>query len=178
MNGASAALLRVATFLRFSRVLLALLVLAPARAEAQQLVGGGEAALATGLAGGGGGETTIERARTRLRSGAEFWVDEFPKDIFNVSLLAELEPHSSFGMDLRYVRRVGDKLTVNVGAVGFIYPESLLGPTCGARYELGLTKGVRGLIGAEVDVFAIGTDLPPDSVVWQVLLEVGDHVDL
>jgi hypothetical protein len=171
MKGFSLGVVRVVT-------LTLVFVVAPVRADAQQLVVGGEAALASGLAGGGSGATMIERARTRLRIGAEFWVDEFPKDIFNVSLLAELEPHSSFGMDLRYVRRVGEKLTLNVGAVGFIYPESLLGPTCGARYYIPLKKSVVAVVGTEVDVFAIGTDLPPESVVWQVLLEVGVHVDL
>ena len=147
-------------------------------AAAQQYVLGGSATLASGIAGGGPDSAALERARTRLRVAIDFRVDEFPKDILAVGMLAELEPHSSFGIDLRYVRRLSPKLDVNAGGLAFFYPESLIGPTCGLNYHFVLSPTVDVVVGPELDVFIIGTDLPGNSVVWQGLLQAGIHVDL
>lgn len=147
-------------------------------AQAQQYLLGGSAQLASGMMGGGPGAAIAERARTRLRIGVDFRVDEFPKDILAVGMVAELEPHTSFGVDLRYLRRLSPKLEVNVGGIGFIYPESLIGPTAGMNYHIVLSKTFDITLGPEINVFVIGTDLPSNSVVWQALFQAGIHVDL
>jgi hypothetical protein len=147
-------------------------------AAAQQYLLGGTAELGSGLVGGGSGSAIIERARTRLRLALDLRVDEFPKDIFAIGMVAEIEPHSSFGIDLRYLRKVSAKVDVNAGAVGFIYPQSLVGPSAGLDYHLKLSEGLDVVIGPELDVFIIGTDLPSNSVLWQALLQAGIHVDL
>jgi hypothetical protein len=146
-------------------------------ADAQQYLIGGSAGLASGIAGGGGATSVLERARTRLRLAIDLRVDEFPKDIFVIGMVAELEPHTSFGLDLRYMRSVSKKIDLNIGAIGFIYPESLIGPVAGLDYHLLLGK-IDLVAGPEFNVFIIGTDLPSNSVVWQALLQVGIHVGL
>jgi hypothetical protein len=146
--------------------------------EAQQWVVGTSAELASGLAGGGSDGVVMERARTRLRIGADLRVDEFPKDIFGVSVIAELEPRASFGIDLRYMRRISPRIDIGAGAVGLIFPESLVGPSCAMRVHFALSHALDLVVGPEVDVFVIGTDLPSDTVVWQALLQVGVHIDL
>jgi hypothetical protein len=147
-------------------------------AGAQQYLLGGSAQLASGMMGGGPGAAIAERARTRLRLAADLRVDEFPKDIVAVGIVAELEPHTSFGVDLRYLRRLSPKLTVNVGGIAFIYPESLIGPTAGADYHIVLSPTFDITLGPELNVFVIGTDLPSNSVIWQALFQAGIHVDL
>ncbi len=163
---------------RLTAVALAgVLALLPASASAQQWLLGGSAQLGSGIQAGGGGALQLERARTTLRLGADARVDEFPKDRFGVALVVELEPHTSLGFDVKYMRQVG-AIDLSIGGVGFIYPQSLVGPACGADYHLHLSKTMDLLVGPRIDVFAIGSDLPSGSVVWQVLLQVGIHVDL
>ena len=152
-------------------------VFAP-RAHAQQYILGGSAGLATGIAGGGGENSVLERARTRIRLAVDLRVDEFPKDIFAIAMVAELEPHASVGLDLRYLRMLSKKIEVNAGAIGFLYPASLIGPVAGANYHLPIGTTGNLVVGPEFNVFVIGTDLPSNSVIWQALLQVGFHVDL
>ena len=153
-------------------------LLAARSASAQQYVLGGSAELASGLAGGGPNGGVLERARTRLRLAVDFRVDEFPKDIVAVGILAELEPHASFGLDVRYVRSLSRKIDVNAGGIGIFFPESLIGPSCGLHYHLTLSRTVDLVVGPEIDVFVVGSDLLNNSIVWQGLLQAGVHVDL
>ncbi len=147
-------------------------------AGAQQWVVGANADIASGISGGGPENPVLERARTRLRLGADLRVDEFPKDIYSIAMVAEVEPHASLGLDLRYNRQLSPRIVVDVGAIGLIFPESLVGPVAGLRYGIPMSPKMRLTIGPEVNVFVIGTDLPSDSVVWQILLDVGVHLDL
>ncbi len=163
----------------FSALAVAAAVLAtPATSLAQQFNLGGSATLASGLAGGGAGKILLERARTRLTAGVDFSVDEFPKDVFFVGGVAEIEPHASFGLDGAYRRRVTPKLEVEAGGIGILFPESLIGPKVGSTYRIVLSRSLTLLAGAELDAFVVGSDLPGNSVVWEILLKVGVHVDL
>ena len=171
MKGFSLGVVRVVT-------LTLVFVVAPVRADAQQLVVGGEAALAAGLAGGGSGATMIERARTRLRIGAEFWVDEFPKDIYGLGLILDIEPRASFGLDVRYMRRLGPKFEVSVGAIGYLMPATLIGPYASLSYRIPLSPVAAVTVGPELNIYVLGSDLPDGTVVWQGLLQVGIHADL
>jgi hypothetical protein len=163
---------------RSALVLTAMMLASPRTASAQQYLVGASGQIASGAVGGGPNAEVLERARTRLRIAVDFRVDEFPKDILAIGMVAELEPHTSFGVDLRYLRRLSPKVVVNVGAVGFVYPESLIGPAAGLDYRLILTRSFDVTLGPEFNFFIIGTDLPSSTVIWQALFQAGIHVDL
>jgi hypothetical protein len=155
-----------------------LAVSSPGTAAAQQYLLGSSGELATGLEGGGGGETAMHLARLRLRLGLDLRVDEFPADIYSVGLLLEVVPHSAFGIDARYMRRLGTRFEVNVGGIAFVAPESLIGPSVGFKYRFSLSPATQITVGPEANVFVIGSDLPDGTIVWQALIQAGFHADL
>jgi hypothetical protein len=150
----------------------------PRTAAAQQYLLGASGELAGGLEGGGGDETATYLARVRLRLALDLRVDEFPADIYSVGLLLEVEPHSAFGIDARYMRRLGQRFEVNVGGIAFVAPQSLIGPSAGFKYRVSLSPTTQITVGPEVNVFVIGSDLPDGTIVWQALLQAGFHADL
>ena len=113
-----------------------------------------------------------------VRAGAEGWVDEFPSDALAVALLVEVEPSAAVGADVRYVRKVGGRLGLWAGAVGFVAPESMLGAEVGATYEIPLSKKNTFAVGPTVPVYFLGSDLPTGTVLWQALLQAGFRVGL
>jgi hypothetical protein len=144
-------------------------------ASAQEYLFGGEAQIANGVV--GGTDASPMRARTRLRLGADLRIDEFPKDIFAVGALIELEPRAAFGVDLRYLFEVGTHWVLNVGCVGFLAPETLIGPAVGVDYRIPFSH-VSLVVGPEINAFVLGSDLPDGTIVWQALLQVGIHASL
>ncbi len=148
-------------------------------ARAQQLAIAGAADLATGIEGGGRGPASgVRRARTLIRAGAEAYVDESPKNRVGAALLLELEPHTAAGADLRYIRMLSDRFTLQLGGVAMLAPSTLVGATVGADYRFPLSPTVALTASPTVQVYFLGTDLPDGSVIWQGLLHVGVHVDL
>jgi hypothetical protein len=145
-------------------------------AAAQEYLLGASGQIATGVVDGSRSAMTL--ARTRLRLGLDLRIDEFPKDVIAAGILAEIEPHASFGVDLRYVREVGPKFSLNIGAVGFLAPETLIGPAVGLDYKIRLTTAVAITVGPEFNVFVLGSDLPDGTIIWQALLQVGIHANL
>src|SRR4051812_33586172 len=111
-----------------------------APAEAQSYVFGAAAQVASGVDGGGGARGHLLRARTRLRFGVDAHVDEFPQDIFAAGLLIELEPRSSFGLDVRYMHALGKRFVVDVGAIGYVVPATILGPSVSLEARLPLSQ--------------------------------------
>jgi hypothetical protein len=158
-------------------LLLTAIILVPRGASAQQYLIGASGEVASGVE-GGTALKGFQVARTRLRLGVDARVDEFPLDIFGVGLLAEIEPHASFGIDARYIRRVGNKFELNVGAIAYVAPSTLLGPSAGFKYRLLLSPSTAFTVGPEVNVFVLGSDLPDGTIIWQGLLQVGIHADL
>ena len=150
----------------------------PRLAAAQQYLFAANAELASGVEGGGGGAQSPKLTRTRLRVGAEARVDEFPKDILGVGLLVDFGTHSSFGFDARYVRPLGEKWKINAGAIAFVAPQTLLAPSFGLAYRFRLSAGTALIVGPEVNVFILGSDLPSGTIFWQGLLQVGIDADL
>jgi hypothetical protein len=147
-------------------------------ARAQELGLAGVADVATGLAGGGRGHAAgVRRARTLIRAGAEAWVNESPKDRLGAMLLLELEPHTAAGVDLRYVRLLTDRFTLQLGGVAMFVPSTLVGATVAADYRLPIKPTVALTATPSIQVFFLGNDLPSDTVLWQGLLHVGVHVD-
>jgi hypothetical protein len=130
--------------------------------------------VATGVESGGAG---VRRARSRLRLGVELRVDERPSDAFIVACLVDVEPKSSVGFDLRYGRLVGPFL-LTAGPIGYVAPQSLLGGAGAATARVSWSSHLALEVGPEVTAFALGTDLPDGSVLWQALLKGGLRVDL
>ena len=155
----------------------ALLFLAPA-AHAQRWVTGGIMQLSSGVEGGGGRATSMERAQTRARIGADLYVDERPEDIFGAAVLIAFEPRTAFGIDARYTRVVAQKLAFSGGAMAYLQPGSLVGPVAAAEYRYPLGQNFIFTMGPEVNVFVFGTDLPDRTILWQALLQFGVRVAL
>lgn len=155
----------------------AVLGAAGGEARAQQFLIGGDASATSGIE-GGGALGNLYRTRTRLRIGADLRIDESPDDIFEFAALAEIEPKSGFGADVRYARMAGEHFVVDVGLLGILAPSSLYGACAGLTYRMPLSKKVQLTIGPEGDFYFLGADLPDGTVIWQVRLGGGLRVDL
>lgn len=155
----------------------AMLLFAPA-AHAQKWVMSGITQLSGGVEGGGGRQSSMERAQTRARIGADLFVDERPEDVFGGSVLIGLEPRTAFGLDFRYTRVVDQKFAFSGGAIGYLQPGSLIGPVAAAEYRMPMSKNFIMTMGPEANVFVLGTDLPDKTVLWQALFQVGFRVSL
>lgn len=156
---------------------LALALTAPA-ASAQKWVPSGVMQMSSGLEGGGGRATSMERAQTRMRVGADLLVDERPEDIFGAAALIAFEPRTAFGADFRYTRVVAQKLAFSAGGIVYFQPRSLVGPVASAEYRVPLGKSFTFTAGPEANCFVVGTDLPDHTVIWQALFQVGMRVSL
>ena len=105
-------------------------------------------------------------------------IDESPEDIFEFAMLAEIEPQSGFGGDIRYARMVGEHFVVDAGVMGILVPSSLYGVCAGLTYRLSITKSSQVTFGPEADFFFLGTDLPDNVMLWQMRFQAGFRVDL
>lgn len=151
-------------------------LLATPRIYAQKYVATGVAETSSGVEGGGGYQQAMGRARTRMRIGAELYVDENPVDVLSTAFLLDIEPRSAFGADARYTRVVNNKYAFGVGAIGYIQPATLVGPVGAAEYRHTINKTFVLAAGPEANIFVLGGDLPDKTVVWQALFKVGIHV--
>jgi hypothetical protein len=146
-------------------------------ASAQQYLIGGTAAASSGIE-SGGAQGGLRRTRTRLRIGGDLRIDESPDDILEFAGIAEVEPKSGFGADVRYARAAGEHFVVDAGLIGIIAPASLYGACVGLTYRFALSKRSQITAGPEGDFFFLGSDLPDGTVLWQVRLQAGLRVDL
>ncbi len=146
------------------------------RASAQELQLGSSGSLSSGFE--AGGPLALRLARTRLRLGVDARLDESPEDIFEFGALAEVEPHSAFGLDARYARLVGEHFMLDGGVLGMLAPASLYGVGAGLTYRLPISKVAQVTFGPEADFFFLGTDLPAGTVIWQFRFQGGFRVDL
>jgi len=147
-------------------------------ASAQSWVPAATTEAASGVEGGGGRTTGLGRAQTRMRLGAELYVDESPADVFGGAVLVGIEPRASFGIDGRYTRIVRERFAFSGGAMVYLQPGSLAGPLAAAEYRYPLGKSFVLTLGPEVDVFVLGSDLPDRTVLWQALFHAGFRVAL
>jgi hypothetical protein len=145
---------------------------------AQQYLIGGDAAVSSGIEGGGAQAGAMGLTRTRLRLGGDLRIDESADDIFEFAALAEIMPRSGFGADARYARAVGAHFVVDAGVLGILAPSSLYGVCAGLTYRLPIFKRMQITAGPEADFFFLGSDLPDGTVIWQVRLQGGLRVDL
>ena len=146
-------------------------------ANAQQYLIGGSVAASSGVE-GGGAQNALARTRTRLRIGGDLRIDESPDDILEFAAIAEIEPRSGFGADVRYARAAGDRFVVDVGLLGIVAPASLYGVCASFNYRLPISKRAQVTVGPEADFFFLGSDLPDGTVLWELRLQGGLRVDL
>lgn len=144
-------------------------------ASAQEYLPAASGHVASGLEGAGRG---FQRARTRIRLALELRIDEAPKDAFVGAVIADIEPHAAFGAELRYMRMLSTNIAVSGGAIGYFVPATLFGPSAGFEVRLPVGTKAQFVLGPEVAVFPLGSDLPDGSVIWQALLQGGFRVDL
>jgi len=149
-----------------------------ASASAQEYKVGAYAGLSTGVEGGGTGSFGVRRARTALRFGGDASVDEFPKDIFGVYGVVEVEPHASFGAEARYMHLLTPLNVLHIGGIGVLAPSTLFGANAGFDHRFALGKSVALEVGPTFQVFFLGGDLPDNSVIFEGLLQVGIHANL
>lgn len=149
----------------------------PSTVSAQQYLIGGGLQVASGTE-GGGANGGMSRARTRLRLGGDLRIDERPDDILEFAALAELEPKAGFGADVRYARAAGDHFIVDAGVLAILAPSSLYGVCASLAYRLPISKHTMIVAGPEADFYFLGTDLPDNTVIWEIRLQGGLRVDL
>ena len=147
-------------------------------AVAQRYVPAATFNVASGMQGGGGREVSLLRAPTRFRLGAELHIDEDPTNGLGVAVLLDLEPRARVGADLRYVRTFSKSFAITAGAIGYITPGTMIGPTASLEVRHPIGKALWLTAGPEVNVFVVGIDIPDRTVVWQTLLHLGLRVDL
>lgn len=148
-------------------------------AEAQKYMYHAAFGMSSGIEAGEQGATAgARRARTTMRLGADIRIDESPRDILGVGALVEVEPRSALGVDGVYQRRVGTKLLVGGGAIGFLAPSTLFGVTLSSSYQVPVSSGTCVVVGPVVNGFFLGRDLPDETIVWQALVRAGVVVDL
>lgn len=150
-------------------------LLASRAAKAQQYLPAASVQAASGIEGGGIG---FQRSRTRLRVGVELRVDEAPESALVASGIFDIEPRTAFGADLRYVRTLSPLVAVSAGGIGYFVPALLFGPCAGVEIRIPVLKKTYLSVGPELAVFALGSDLPDRTVVWQALFQAGFRVDL
>lgn len=143
-------------------------------AHAQEYLPAASAHVATGVEGAGGG---LRRARTRLRLGLELRIDEAPDDALALAGLVDVEPRAAFGAELRYMRSLSSLVAIGAGPIAYFAPGTLLGASAGVEVRPRIGKKTFLLAGPEATVFAFGSDLPNNTVLWQALMQVGVRAD-
>ena len=150
-------------------------------AHAQQALIGGSIGAASGLEIGDGGErtTTWRLARTRAAASVDWRNTEDRRTIYLGQLFAEIEPQTSFGIELRVGRSFGQSFEGYLGGSATLAPSTLFGPVVAGRYYPFGTTGEWALfVEPSLSVLPFGTDLPSSKAIVWSLLTVGARVDL
>lgn len=150
----------------------------PLVANAQKYVAAGTFEASNGMEGGGGKESSLVRAPTRLRAGADLHVDEDPENVIGFAGIVDIEPRTKFGADIRYIRVVNEHFALSGGAVGYITPGTMVGPACSLEYRHPFASKLQLTAGPDLNVFVVGIDVPDKTVIWQAMLHLGLRVDL
>jgi len=145
------------------------------RAHAQKLLMGADLSLGRGIERSDLlGDQLFRRMRTRLTAGIDGRIDEDRSQGMAVLGFAEIEPHVSFGGELRYLRWLSRGVVVFAGGTGVIAPHTLAGFDVGAQFHIPLDKETTSLyIEPSFAALPLGTDLPGDNVLLWGLLNVG-----
>jgi hypothetical protein len=155
-----------------------MLLALPAHAEKTMI--DSELAVGSGAEGGdvGTAQTAWRLARVRLIAGAEFRYDEAVHEGLAVRGFSELEGRTTLGCEVQFRHYVSDWFGVNAGITGLIAPETLVGPSVGARLIFPFGKRVGIFIEPSFAALPLGSDLPKGSVLIWALLAGGVRVSL
>ena len=162
----------------WATVLGALLFTSPA--SSQKLLVGGGVGLGTGLERSDDlPEGLFRRARTRIVVPLDFRIDEAMTDGIGVVGVFEIEPRTSFGADLRYMRWVSSWFIPFAGVSAIVAPKALLGVNVGVDLRLPFGRsGLALFVEPSLSAMALGSDLPEDRVLVWALIAAGIHVGL
>ena len=139
---------------------------------------GADIGAATGMEAGddGTGQTAFRRARTRLRASV-MWQTEEGSSGMSAIAFVEVEPHTSFGSELRYTYAFSRRFEAFGGATGTFVPHILFGGVAGGTFMFG--KGdMRLFVEPSLSALPFGTDLPTSGVLLWGLLSIGVRGDL
>jgi hypothetical protein len=156
----------------------AMLLALPARAENTMI--DSELAVGSGVEGGdvGTAETAWRLARVRLTAGAEIRYDEAVHEGLGIRGFSELEGRVTLGAEVQFRHWVSNWFGVHAGITGLIAPQTLVGPSVGARLVFPFGKRVGLFVEPSFAALPIGSDLPPGSVLIWGLLSGGVRVSL
>lgn len=159
----------------------AAMMLAARSARADEPVLGGQVSLGTGIEGGEAGDnsgTLLRRARTRLAAAVDVRSSADRAQAFMVVGFAEVEPHTSFGGELRYLRALGARFDGFLGVTGTLAPHVLYGADVGARFHVPIGRTMSAFFEPSFSVIPFGTDLPSDKPIFWTLFSFGVRADL
>jgi hypothetical protein len=145
--------------------------------HAQSYQPGGFVEIATGFAGGGPKPILFDRARTTLHFGGDLRTDPTSMDGVSAGAIVEIEPHASFGATLHYLRWVTPHIWLGIGAEAILAPNTLVGVSALANFEIPFDNKFGLLFGPQFVVFFGGSDLPSQDPIWQLMLRGGIRVN-
>jgi len=137
-------------------------------------------ALGSGFQGGDPGTGTVAwaRARTRIMAGVDLRNDEFITDGMGFYGFTEIERRATFGGEARYERWLTPTIGFHIGLIGTIAPETMFGPSAGARLGFPLGKRVTLFLEPGFAVFPVGSDLPRGNIILWAIVNGGIGVAL
>ncbi len=155
----------------------ALVSLATSTAASAQVMGA-DIGAASGMEAGddGTGTTAFRRARTRLRASV-LWQTEEGNSGMSAIAFVEIEPHTSFGNEIRYTYAFSRRMEAFGGATGTWVPHILIGGVAGATFLFGKSE-MRLFVEPSISALPFGTDLPTSGVLMWGLLSVGVRGDI
>ena len=159
-------------------IVLVLLALAPTSVRAEPALATAEVRLAFGLAtGGGAGRSTMRGSPLVIAAGGAVAIRDQPSTAAYASLIDETLDRTGAGGEAGLMLTPSDRFRLRAGAIAIVRPYTLWGAALGGSscWRLG---GVRTCGDVAVDVFVGGTDLPPKTAVFQVLLGLGVVIDV
>ena len=155
-----------------------LLALAPSAVRAEPVLVTAEVRLAFGLAtGGGAGRASMRASPLVVAAGGAVAVRDQPSTAAYANLVVETLDRTGAGGEAGLMLTPSDRFRLRAGAIAIVRPYTLWGAAFGGStcWPIG---GVRTCGDVAVDVFVGGTDLPPKTAVFQVLLGLGVVIDV
>jgi hypothetical protein len=156
------------------------LLLLCGQASAQRLLLGGGIGLGTGLERSDALQDKLfRRARTRIIAPFDLRVDEDESQGIGIVAVFEIEPRTSVGAELRYMRWLSKRIVGFAGVTSILAPRYLVGVDIGVDLHIPLNKvGTSIFIEPSISALPLGNDLPEDHVLLWGLIALGLHANL
>lgn len=149
-------------------------------ARAQRLILGGSLGGSTGVEGGDAGQgTQFRRARTHLELSVDGRIDEDKRQGIEVRAFAEIEPHASVGLGVRYLYWLTPSVVVGAGGIADLFPRTLFGVDVAVQLRLPFpSKNFNLMLEPSFAALPLGADIQDGQVILWGLLKLGFHADL